>query len=70
MCKIAQFIFYTQSEFKDLIQIELAIVSNPIISLKKEFDFSPIFKGYIEMRVIDTIGENHSYFEFFSERRL
>ena len=49
-----------QSEFKIWIQIELAIDNYNIL---KEFDFSPIFKGYRQMRVIDTIGRESIIFE-------
>lgn len=41
-------------------QIELAIDNYNIL---KEFDFSPIFKGYRQMRVIDTIGRESIIFE-------
>lgn len=49
-----------QSEFKIWIQIELAIDNYNIL---KEFDFSPIFKGYRQMRVLDTIGRESIIFE-------
>ena len=49
-----------QSEFRIWIQIELAIDNYNIL---KEFDFSPIFKDYRQMRVIDTIGRESIIFE-------